>query len=158
MALIHEKLYQSSNLAAIDFGGYVRGLTTHLVRSYGGGVRGISVQVDAEELSLGLDRAVPCGIILNELLSNSLKHAFPDGSAGSIRVELRLLDGRDIVLTVLDDGVGLPADFDLLTSESLGLKLVRMLADQLQGKMSVESHSRAEGENHGTIFRIQFER
>ena len=98
---------------------------------------------------MGIDTAVPCGLILNELVSNALKHAFPDGRAGEIRVELTADDERRVALTVGDNGVGFPGDLDWRSTTSLGLQLVHTLVGQLEG--SVEMHS-----NGGTKFKIQF--
>ncbi len=139
MALIHEKLYQSRNLAEIDFSDYVRELTSQLIRSYGIGAHGISLNVQASQVLLAVDRAIPCGIIVNELVTNALKYAFPDNEGGRIDVELQPVESGRIRLAVRDNGVGLPANLDFDTSDSLGLTLVRMLADQVQGTISVHA-------------------
>ncbi|MCK5573592.1 MAG: PAS domain S-box protein, partial [Bacteroidetes bacterium] len=156
MALIHEKLYGTSNLAEISFGEYVRDLATQLFRSYGASAAGISLEVEANNVLLGIDHAIPCGIIINELVSNSLKYAFPDGQGGTIYI--RLYPGPDdtVRLIVGDTGVGLPDDLDLEKTDSLGLKLVKMLAGQLSGDLVlVRNGSRHEGT--GAEFTITFQ-
>jgi len=140
MALIHEKLYQSRNLAEIDFADYLRELTTQLLRSFGIGAHGVYLNVNASRVLLAVDRAIPCGIIVNELVTNALKYAFPDGREGHIDVDLFLVDDDRIRLTVRDDGVGFPAHIDVQSTESLGLTLVRMLAEQVQGTLIMQPH------------------
>ena len=149
MALIHEKLYQSENLAQIDFGEYIRSLVAFLSRTYSARMGAIALDIRADNVSLGIDTAVPCGLILNELVSNALKHAFPDGQAGEIRVELQADHDRQLILKVGDNGVGFSGDLDWRTTTPLGLQLVHTLVGQLEG--SVEMHS-----NGGTEFKFQF--
>lgn len=150
MALIHEKLYQSKSLASIDFGGYVRSLATDLFRSYRRNLTGIRLDVQVDEVTLDLDHAVSCGLILNELMTNALKYAFPDGRDGTVRVELRANPGNMIRLRVADDGVGIPADFDIPGAKSLGLQLVHSLVGQLDGTIELDR-------SEGTAFWISFE-
>lgn len=150
MALIHEKLYQSQSLAKIDFGEYVKSLTTDLFRAYQRNLPGIQLNVQVDEVALGLDQAVSCGLILNELMTNALKYAFPDRRIGTIWVELRANPEHLLSLRVADDGVGMPADFDVRTAKSLGLQLVGSLVGQLDGKMELER-------SKGTEFRVSFE-
>jgi PAS domain S-box-containing protein len=147
MALIHEKLYQSRDMARVDFAGYVRSLTANLVRSYTRG-QNVRVCVDIRDVSLGIDTAIPCGLIINELVSNALKYAFPDGRAGEVRVGLDW-DGHAYTLTVADDGVGLPPGFDIRETRTLGLQLVSTLVDQLDGTIELVS-------TPGTLIRITF--
>ncbi len=139
MAMIHEQLYSSGDLARIDFDRYVRDLAGYIFRTYSAEATGISLEVDVQSIALGIDRAIPCGIIINELLTNALKHAFPHGSAGSVLVRFAKGGNGEIVLTVEDDGVGLPEDLDPATSSSLGLELVQTLVEQIKGRMSMES-------------------
>ena len=124
MALIHEKLYQSQSLANIDFSDYVKSLADDLFRSYRHNTTGIQLNFQMDDISLDLDHAVPCGLILNELMTNALKYAFPNGRNGTIYVELRVNPGQVLSLRVADDGVGFPADFDIHKTKSLGLQLV----------------------------------
>lgn len=138
MALIHEKLYQSRNLAEIDFGDYLRELTNQLLRSYGIGAHGVSLDLNATRVLLAVDRAIPCGIIVNELVTNALKYAFPNGRDGRINIDLHPINENRVRLIVRDNGVGFPEQVDFETSESLGLTLVRMLAEQVQGEMVMQ--------------------
>jgi PAS domain S-box-containing protein len=149
MALIHEKLYQSQSLAEIDFGEYVRSLASDLFRSYRRNFTAVQLDVQTDEVSLELDLAVSCGLILNELMTNALKYAFPDGKHGTISVELRATPARVVQLRVADDGVGIPADLDITRTKSLGLHLVNNLVAQLDGKLDLDSSA-------GTAFQVTF--
>ena len=144
MALLHESLYQSNNLSRIDFPEYIRQLAAHLFHSYGVPPDRIHLRTDLDRLYLNLDAAVPCGLIINELISNSLKYAFPDGRKGEVRVELREQPGHMARLVVADNGIGLRSDIDWETARSLGLRLVRTLADQLGAKLEVQSREGTE--------------
>ena len=144
MALLHESLYQSNNLSRIDFPEYIRQLAAHLFHSYGVPPDRIHLRTDLDRLYLNLDAAVPCGLIINELISNSLKYAFPDGRAGEVRVELHEQPDNMARLVVADNGVGLRSDVDWETARSLGLRLVRTLADQLGAKLEVQSRQGTE--------------
>ncbi|MCL4294917.1 MAG: PAS domain-containing protein [Anaerolineae bacterium] len=148
MALIHEKLYSSKNLAEIDLGEYVNDLVTYLFRSYKAHGKGITLKVQAEDVHLGIDAAVPCGLIINELISNALKHAFPNNYPGEILVELQK-DQQQISLCVSDNGIGFPTDLDFQNTNSLGLQLVNTLVGQLDGTIELQNGS-------GTIFKINF--
>ncbi|HWQ34686.1 MAG TPA: PAS domain S-box protein [Blastocatellia bacterium] len=148
MSLIHEKLYQSDNLARIDFKAYLESLSATLLRSHHLMQPGPELEIIGDDVSLSVNIAVPCGLIVNELLSNALKHAFPDGRAGRIRVGLSVGDGR-MTLIVADNGIGLPEGFDLHQTPSFGLKLVSALARQLEATVTIHS-------DHGTEFRIIF--
>ena len=139
MALLHESLYQSHNLSQIDFPEYIRQLAAHLFHSYGVAAERIHLRTDLDNLSLHLDAAVPCGLIINELISNSLKYGFPDGREGEIRIELREISDGTARLVVADNGIGLKADVDWVNTRSLGLRLVRSLAEQLGAKIEVKS-------------------
>ncbi|MBU7025862.1 MAG: PAS domain-containing protein [Theionarchaea archaeon] len=148
MALIHERLYQSENLAKINLNEYIKTLVHTLIRSYKVSTERIELQIDVEDVSFGIDAAIPCGLIINELVSNSLKHAFPDRK-GKIAVILHSVDGI-IELTVSDNGVGIPEDIDFKNTETLGLRLVTILAeDQLNGKVNLIK-------SKGTTFHITF--
>ncbi len=149
MALLHESLYQSHSLSEINFPEYIRQLAAHLFNSYGVAADRIHLRTDLESLSLHLDAAVPCGLIINELVSNSLKYAFPDGRTGEIRIELRGTSDGATRLLVADDGIGLTADIDWENTRSLGLRLVRTLAQQLGAKIEVNSRA-------GTEVRLAF--
>jgi PAS domain S-box-containing protein len=144
MALIHEKLYQSDDLARVDFSEYISNLAAYLFRSYAVNAGGVRLSVEAEGVMLGVDAAIPCGLIINELVSNSLKHAFPGGKGGSIEITLRPDGPERLRLCVSDDGVGLPPGFDVHDTPSLGLQLVNTLARQLGGAVEVGGGAGAE--------------
>jgi two-component sensor histidine kinase len=149
MGLIHEKLYRSEILASIDFKAYIKMLVDELIRSYGVDTHQITVMIEVEDVFLDVDTAIPCGLIINELVSNSLKHAFPDGRKGEITLSLHSHNGN-VILIVNDDGVGIPDSVDLTTTETLGLRLVSILVEgQLEGEITLTKRE-------GTAFRITF--
>ncbi|MBI5664812.1 MAG: PAS domain S-box protein [Nitrospirae bacterium] len=137
MALVHEKLYRSASLGNIDFNDYITSLSNSLFAFYGKSTKNISVKVHADGVFLGIDTAIPCGLIINELLSNSLKYAFPNDRSGNISITLKNMAGGshwDYELIVRDSGIGLPAGLDIRKTSSLGLQLVINLSEhQLQG-------------------------
>ncbi len=144
MALIHEKLYQSESLAGIDLGEYVHSLIAYLFLSYGASEDVVRAKVSVANVELELDKVIPVALIINELVSNALKHAFPQSAAsrnrsGVIRVELGPGTDREVRLTVSDNGVGLPEHFDLTRPRSLGLKLVRVLVNQVGGNLELRT-------------------
>jgi two-component sensor histidine kinase len=139
MALIHEKLYRSQDLARVDFGSYLRDLTNHLMNSYRTESARVGLKITADAVPLSIDKAVPCGLITNELISNALKHAFPNGRDGEIRVRLRSERDQRLTLSVADNGVGLPSDLDLDAAETLGIQLIRVLTSQLDGTARLDS-------------------
>jgi len=150
MALIHETLYQSEDFANIDFDGYLWALINNLFISYGINPEIISMKIKTNDLSLALDYAIPCGLIINELVSNCLKHAFPDEREGEIQIVLQEISENEIELTVSDNGMGIPEEFDFGTTESLGLDLVKVLAEhQLGGRIEMNGTG-------GTRFSIRF--
>jgi PAS domain S-box-containing protein len=138
MALIHEQLYQSPSLSQINYPQYIQQLAAHLFRSYRVSSSRIDLQTEIEDVELGVDVAVPCGLIINELLSNSLKYGFPNGRGGFIRIELRQLPEGRIALQVADNGVGLAEEVGFWSTETLGLRLVGTLVKQLQGDIHVD--------------------
>jgi len=133
---VHEKLYQSTNLSEIDFADYIRSLGALLLQSFAASER-VNLDVTGSDVLLSIDIAVPSGLIVNELLSNALKHAFPNRRHGRIRVHLDRHDGTR-TLTISDDGVGLPADLDVESADTLGLRLVRALAHQIDGNVAMQ--------------------
>ena len=149
IALLHEGLYQSEDLARIDFGIYLQKLGQQLSSAFGTDCSGIRLRVDADPVHLCLDRAVPCALVVNELVSNALKHAFPGGAGGEIYVTLRSGCEGEITITVGDTGVGLPEGFNVQTSNSLGLRLLDTLVRQLRGSVDYSS-------GRGTEFHISF--
>jgi PAS domain S-box-containing protein len=138
MSLVHERLYQSSDLARIDFAGYVQDVTSHLLRSYQSGPRGVRLRVDVEPVSLNIDTAIPCALIINELVSNALKYAFPNGRDGEIRIRMNHTEADDLNLSISDNGIGFPAGVSWERTDSLGLQLVRSLTDQLNGSIQCQ--------------------
>jgi PAS domain S-box-containing protein len=149
MILVHEKLYQSRGLTRIDFGNYLRSLAGELQRSYGArSGRRIDVKISADEIELPIEVALPCGMIVSELLTNIFKYAFPGELKGGANLRLATRDGQ-VDLTVSDDGVGLPPGFDIQHSGSFGWQLIRNLTAQLGGTVRVLSQ-------HGTTVSISF--
>jgi two-component sensor histidine kinase len=139
MALIHETLYQSGDLRMVNFGVYVRTLAEQIFRSYNVLADRIALQIRADDVMLDPNQAIPCGLILNELLTNCLKHAFPDERGGEIHIELRSDAAPQVTLVVRDTGTGFPAGVDSRHPETLGLQLVYGLTDQLGGRLEIES-------------------
>lgn len=138
MALLHETLYRSGTFAAIDLGDYLSKLATQAFRSQLTRPGGIELVLDLASVPVSMDQALPCGLLVNELLSNCLKHGFPEGRAGKISIELQpVAGGTALQLRVSDNGVGLPADFDRSRHQSLGLQLADDLAGQLQGTLDI---------------------
>jgi PAS domain S-box-containing protein len=148
MAILHEILDESSSLAEIDFANYIQRLAAHVVRSYGA-IGSIQMQIRADPLSCHRDIALPCGLIVNEVLSNAFKYAFPGGKSGEIRIDLRRDDSGMVHLLLADNGIGLPPGWDWKTSPTLGLRLVRTLARQIEADMQVNG-------SNGTAFSIAF--
>lgn len=144
MALLHELLYQSDDLAVVDFSKYIRRMVEHLFRSYGVDTRKIRLHTELDAVGLELDNALPCGLLISEVISNCLKHGFPDGREGEVRILLRRQSATAVVLVLTDNGVGLPGDLDWTTTRSLGLRLVRALAQQLQAGLEIRSQGGAE--------------
>jgi two-component sensor histidine kinase/PAS domain-containing protein len=149
IAIVHEKLYQTADLARIEFSEYAESLLDYLWRAHGMGDAGIRLVKDLTPVWLSVNAAVPSGLILNELVSNALKHAFRNRTDGSVAVSLRRGAQGEVSLCVRDDGVGLPAGFEMGQCRSLGLRLVQMLARQLHASVDVESDA-------GTGFTITF--
>ncbi len=148
MALIHTKLYQSTDLARVDFGDYVRKLASDLIDSYRLEPDAVTLALDIGDVYFDVNVGIPCGLIINELLTNALKHAFPDGHKGEVRVRMRPEDGR-VVLAVADNGIGFPENIDFRSTESLGFQLVTALVDQLGGTIELTR-------DKGTTFVISF--
>ena len=152
MALIHEMLYQSAGLKGVDFAEYIRNLANSLIGSYSHSSGTISLDVNAQPVVLGIEKATPCGLIVNEIISNSLKHAFPDGANGEIRVILsgEITDKPAVSLTISDNGVGLPAEVEPGSTKSLGLTVIKTLTDQLNGELEID---RSAGTGYTITFR-----
>ena len=150
MSLVHEQIYNSGDLTKINIRDYIIELTDNVFLSNRGNAGKIALNLNVDNIQMGLDVTVPFGLILNELLTNSLKHAFPDGRNGKLTVSLHKTDSDDIELIVSDNGVGIPEDIDIQKTNSLGLHLINLLAEnQLRGEISLNR-------NTGTEFRIKF--
>jgi len=138
MSLVHEKLYQSRDLSKIDLAGYIQSLAVHLFQVYLAGPGRVRLDTEFEDVALDINSAIPCGLILNELISNALKHAFPDGRTGAIKIGLRRGIGDAIELLVADDGIGFPEALDFRKAESFGLQIVNLLVDQLEATIGLD--------------------
>ena len=151
MAVIHDRLYHSSDFSSIDFEEYLNALVPDLLDSYG--IKGETrIEITAQDIRLGLDAAIPCALIINELITNSLKHAFPQGQAGRIKLKMGRRPDDSIRVVVADNGVGMPASQDLsVAPKTLGLRLVTDLAKQLDGSVSVSVEQ-------GTRIQVDFQR
>jgi len=149
MALVHERLYQSSDLSRIEFSEYLRNLAIHLFHSYLADSSRIRLRIDAEEVFLNINTAIPCGLIVNELVSNALKHGFPEGRKGRLDIDLHRVAGNGYLLRVRDDGVGFPEGLDFRKAETLGLQIVNTLVDQVDGRLDLDREE-------GTAFRLEF--
>jgi PAS domain S-box-containing protein len=137
MALIHERLYQSSDLSRIEFSQYLRNLATHLFHSYQVDSSRVRLHLDAEEVFLNINTAIPCGLIVNELVSNALKHGFPDGRTGEVGLELHRVAGDGYRLRVRDDGVGFPEGLDFRRTETLGMQIIVTLVSQIDASIEL---------------------
>jgi PAS domain S-box-containing protein len=149
IALIHDRLYRSENLANIEFVGYLRSLVASIKATYGDAALSVNAAITGSDVSLDIEHAVPCGLIVNELVSNAFKHAFPAGRAGKIEVHVRKEQEGQVVLEVADDGVGIPESVDWRQPQSLGLQLVASLTIQLRAISDLDR-------SRGTRFKIRF--
>lgn len=150
MAIIHENLYQTTNFSSIDFSSYLENLCSNLISSYHLYSGTVQLHTELQKVELVLDQAIPCGLLVNELITNSLKYAFPEGRSGEIAVQLFEKAGR-IHLKIGDNGVGMPEDYDILNSDTLGLQLVSTLVEQLEGEIQVDN-------SEGIKYLITFEK
>jgi PAS domain S-box-containing protein len=149
MALVHEKLYRSSDFSRIDFGEYVRSLVTALFQSCRTDSNQVRLDFKAEAVFLDINTAIPCGLVTNELIVNALKYAFPEGRSGVVKIRLRPLGKDEYRLVISDNGVGFPKDLDFRNTESLGMQLVTLLVGQLDGTIDLKRKG-------GTTFDIVF--
>lgn len=149
MSFVHESLYQSNTLSEVNFAEYIQNISRNLYHSYGRPEGGIDLQFDLENIYLNLDTSIPCGLIINEVISNSLKYAFQGRESGLIKVEFSKHSDNKLKLIISDDGIGLPADFDIENAESLGLQLVTTLVTQISGELDIDV-------SKGTKFSIVF--
>lgn len=150
MALIHEQLYQSADINQINFSDYIKNLTDSLFRCYGVSQKNIRINIETNSIKLDLDNAIPCGLIINELVSNCLKYAFPEQNEdNNITISLEAVPGNQLTLLVKDNGIGIPETLDWENANSLGLRIVKNLVRQLKGKILLEC-------DRGTAFSIRF--
>ena len=150
MATVHETLYDSDNLASIDFESFISELTKTIFQSYGTSRNQVTLKIEAEDIKFGIEQATPISLLINELVSNALKHAFPENRKGHIIIRFQAVDPGAIELIVSDNGIGLPEDFDWRHTDTLGLKLVTILAEnQLNGTINLNR-------DNGTHFTIRF--
>lgn len=151
MALIHEMLYETNSLAKIELGSYLTRLIDAVYSALTEGSP-IKVKIVSDDIQIATDQVVPCALAVNEIISNSLEHAFPDGRSGEIRVEARLLKNNEVEVSICDNGTGMPHDFDWRNANTLGLKLVNsLIVDQLGGTLK-------KGGENGTRFTFRFKR
>ena len=148
MALIHEKLYKSVDISKIDIGNYLKDLVNHLLNAYNVHSARIDFSINVENIFMGIDTAIPCGLIVNELINNILKHAFPYGYNGKIQLNLTR-EAEDLKMEVIDNGVGIPDTFDIGNSDTLGMQLIDTLVRQLDGIVNINK-------SDGTSFVIKF--
>ena len=148
MLLIHDGFSQSEDFALIDFSQYIKKLIELIVSSYHVDTDRIKMKTHTDGLMLDIDAAIPCGLIINELLTNSLKYAFPQGEKGTVYLKIKAINDK-YVLILRDNGVGLPPDFDLESTDTLGLRLVHNLVNQIDGELKVKN-------SKGTCFEIVF--
>ncbi|HDP98424.1 MAG TPA: hypothetical protein ENN22_04465, partial [bacterium] len=149
---VHEKLYRSKNLTKVNFGEYIQSLAHNLFRAYQINTNRIKLKLNVSKIGLNIEYAIPCGLIINELITNSLKYAFPKSidKTGLIEISLGKINSQQIELVLKDNGVGLPDDIDFRKTQSLGLKLVSSLVEnQLEGTIALDQAA-------GTTFRITF--
>jgi PAS domain S-box-containing protein len=147
MALIHEKLYQTTDLKWINFADYIKNLSTELFKTYSN-QSNIKIDFDVENHKLDTDTSIPLGLIVNELLSNSLKHAFPDDTEGRIKIKF-YKENKKYILVISDNGIGFPDNFKIENVDSLGLRIVSSLVDQIHGEISMDG-------TQGTEFAVKF--
>jgi two-component sensor histidine kinase len=152
MSLVHQKLYESKDLSNIDMAEYLRDLAALTARSYGASPEKVGVELDLESVSMPIDTALPCGLVVSEIIANALKYAFPEGREGRIGIRLRLGEGDIVELRIADDGVGLPEGFRIESQGKMGLKTLRnIVTHQLQGSLRLASSG-------GVAYDIRFKR
>jgi two-component sensor histidine kinase len=144
---VHEKLYSSGNLASVQFGDYIESVVNELLRSFG--KQGLTVSLDLDPIFLEVDKAIPSGLIVGELVMNVLKHAFPGESHGTLTVALHRVSASTVALTVADNGIGFPKGEDFKTMSSMGMTLLMALVQQVSGTVSLDRAG-------GTRFAVEF--
>jgi two-component sensor histidine kinase len=139
MSMVHEKLYQAQNLVSIDFLSFAQSLIAFLKQLKIGSRADVVIELDGDPLALSIDQAIPLGLVLNELVTNSLKYAFPESRGGRVRVHVAKENARTARVTVSDEGVGLAPGVDIENSPGLGFRIVGMLVEKLQGVLEIKS-------------------
>jgi PAS domain S-box-containing protein len=151
IALVHEKLYESENLARIEFGSYIQRLAVSLFHAFNVKESSVLLEMNIESISLDISTAIPLGLIINELVSNSLKHAFPEGRKGKIRLDFHKKNKNSYSLIIKDNGIGLPKNIKFQNPQTLGFQLINDLIDQIDGSVEVSRRG-------GTTFKIIFQK
>jgi len=149
MALIHEKLYTSEDLSHVDIASYIHSLTHQLITTYSTAASRVGMNIAITDIFLTITTAIPCGLIINELVTNALKHAFPKERDGTITVSMTPSNTDSLILTVSDTGIGFPKEVDFRNTATLGMQLVTSLVEQLEGTITLDR-------SKGTKFRIEF--
>ena len=149
MALIHDKLFRSTKLSSVDFGNYVRSLIYELHHFLNVDTSRVKIHQDLGEFGLDISKAIPCGLILNELMTNAFRYAFPENREGSIWVTARVEGDQTAVIQIKDDGIGLPEDLNFQDTQTMGLRIVRILTEQLDGQITI-------ARSKGTCFKLTF--
>jgi two-component sensor histidine kinase len=149
MALIHENLYNHKSLANIMFSSYIKSLTGNIARTYSSQQANIQFDYQIDDAYLPMDLAIPCGLIINELISNSFKYAFVNRHSGVISIHFKNMNNDEFLLTVADNGVGIPSEVNILKTKSLGMKILHKLVQQIDGELKSDF-------TNGTKFIIQF--
>jgi two-component sensor histidine kinase len=149
IAILHEKLYQSEDLAKIRFDEYVKILAEDLLYFYELDKSNIKMNVDVEDISLNIETAIPCGLIIDEMVANSLKYAFPDGRNGEIKIELHSDDQNKYFMCVSDNGIGISADIDPEKTDTFGMQLIKYLTKQLKATIELDK-------SNGTVYNLTF--
>ncbi|NNF19375.1 MAG: sensor histidine kinase [Flavobacteriaceae bacterium] len=150
MAMVHEMLYMREDISKIEYKSYVQELGEYLLKSVKGATDNVSLQIDIPDIQLGIDTAIPLGLLINETITNALKYGIKDEEPGEIHITLRKVNQEEYILMIGDDGVGYPDDIDLKNSKSLGLKLIHNLARQLKGSISRDTSKK------GTNYILEF--
>jgi two-component sensor histidine kinase len=149
MSFAHQKLYQSKNFSEVDFCEYLKKIVSQIVHIFGTESKNIKISINSESVKLGIETAIPCGMLVNEIITNSVKHAFPNNEKGEIKISFRKEDGNNYGLTVGDNGIGMSGKINIAEAKTLGLQLIETLARQIDAKL--ELHGKK-----GMEYRITF--
>jgi PAS domain S-box-containing protein len=149
MALIHQSLYKSDSLSKIDFNEYLKNLTANLIQINREKAHSLKLHLDAENIFFNIETAIPCGLLINELFTNCVKHAFPNGESGYIKISMTEEEENNYTLTIKDNGIGLPAGFNIEEAPTMGAQLISTLIQQIDGNLNILNHD-------GSTFVIKF--